>query len=602
VAASHFTELAAMGFFDPAAEADVDKALDDVLKGLRAVEGLERGGSASRVSRGFASADFARLVEGAVKAKLKAEAEAKRLIRARLVGRALRGAMGQDDFDRFMENAAVAVEVALGIVYEAMRKRWEAVARVGVVENYVHVLEKLSRGLKVHKREGVHYLRYEVGDVAHGGARAEGVVVLVFLGGEKSIRVEVLAKSVVNTPVYFEDVEWGGERWTRLATARVIRPGGAENYVAQIKPRLRLEDKVGGGAGFEGFRGLLVTDASGKRIETPDPLLAKLFIGPFKEVKVKVAGVSLTQAGLALIFRAVALDDKPFRELFGDIAERYGRDLWEVVDKAKGMWLETMRKLYNDVKRVADEAAEVGKMRGVEAGRRALVEGLRRLFEEKEREALNAGRSDEALAIAVAGRLTLGIVNSQKEWLSLLVGDGVVNIGGKTLGFSAKYTEVAEAVLRLLAVWAGTYGARTRMIGKGAVVYASVEDAAKVFRALFAGDVLEYATALANSWSGLAGSHAPKLISLLALAQLLGVVEGKWVELWLAYKAATATTPQEVTQVLDKLFARVEVVDKVEWTEGVVNVYFKLRGLKGAEGAVTLRLYTDFINFRLFCG
>jgi len=57
----------------------------------------------------------------------------------------------------------------------------------------------------------------------------------------------------------------------------------------------------------------------------------------------------------------------------------------------------------------------VGRREGVEAGRGALSEGLRRLFEEKEREALNAGRREEALAIAVAGRLTLGIPNSQRS-------------------------------------------------------------------------------------------------------------------------------------------------------------------------------------------
>jgi len=35
-----FAELAAGGFFDTAADADVDKALDRVVEGLRAVEGL----------------------------------------------------------------------------------------------------------------------------------------------------------------------------------------------------------------------------------------------------------------------------------------------------------------------------------------------------------------------------------------------------------------------------------------------------------------------------------------------------------------------------------------------------------------------------------
>jgi len=599
VDASHFAELAASGFFDSAAEADVDKALDDVLRGLRAVEGLEEGRLIGHVSKGFASADFTRLVGGAVKAKLKAEA--KGLIRARLVGKTA----PRDEFDRFALNAAAAVEAALGLVYRAVHGRWRAVARVDVAgrENYVYVDEELAKAFDVRKKGVVHYLRYEVGDVVYGDARAEGVVVLMLLGGEKSIRVEVLAKSVAGLPASFEEVRWSREKWLRLATAKINKPSGAKNYVAQVEPRLvKVTAKVGGGAmGVEGLRGLLVTDASGKEIKTPDPLLVKLFMHHFEKVKVEVTGVSHTKAGLALIFRAVALDDKPFRELFGGIAENYDVK-WEMVaKKVKGMWLEAMRKLSAYIKRVADEVAEVGKKEGVETGRRALVEGLRRLFEEREREALNAGRRDEALTIAVAGRLLLDIVNGQWEWLSLLVGDGTVDIGGKTLGFTAKYAKVADTVLHLLKVWAGAYEAEIR-VKERAAMYSSAEDAAKVLRALLTGDVLGHAISLAKSWSGLAGSNAPKLISLLALAQLLGVVEDKWaVELWLAHKAATTLTPPDAAKALEGLLARVESVDKAKWEEGGINVYFRLRGVESNSRAAVFRLHTDFVNFYLYC-
>jgi len=600
VDASQLAEQTAIDLFDTAAEADVDKALDDVLRGLRAVEGLERGGLAGHASKGYASADFARLVEKAVKAKLKAEVEteARRLIRVKLVGKTARGAVGQDELDRFMENAAAAVETALNLVYKVMEMGWEAKSRVDVAggENYVYVFEKTPRGLKVYRRDVVYFLRYEAGDVVYGDARAKGVVVLVLLGGEKTIRIEVLAKSVVNIPARFEDVEWGGERWLRLATVKINKP---KNYVVRIEPRpARFSTEVSGDASVDGLRGLLVTDASGKEVGTPDPLLVKAFVSHFKRVRVEVAGVSHTQAGPALIFRAVALDDEPFRELFGYVAEKYGKDLWFVADKAKGMWLEVMHKLSADIKRIADEAAEVGKREGVEAGRKALVEGLRRLFEEKERAALNAGRGEEALAIAVAGRLTLGIVNSQWEWFSLLVGDGVVDIAHKTFGFSAKYTEVAEAVLHLLNVWAGAYGTKIRA-EEGKAMFASSKDAAGVLKALLTSEALEYATALVKSWSGLAGSDVPKLISLLALAQLLGVVEGKWaVELWLVHKA---TTTPKVAKALSGLFSRVESVDKVYWAERGVNLYFKLGYVEGAERAVTLRLHTDLHNFYLYC-
>jgi len=121
---SQFAKLASWGFFGLAGvrKADVDKALDDVLKGLRAMEGLEEGGLArvGHISRGFASADFVRLVEGAVKAKLKADAEvgaeARRLMKARLVGKMA----PQDEFDRFAANAAAAVETALGLIHRAV--------------------------------------------------------------------------------------------------------------------------------------------------------------------------------------------------------------------------------------------------------------------------------------------------------------------------------------------------------------------------------------------------------------------------------------------------------------------------------------------------
>jgi len=604
---SQFAKLAADGFFGfPAvAKADADKALNDVLRGLRALEGLEKGGLAhvDHISKGFASADFARLVEGAVKAKL--EAEATGLIKAARVGETTRGAVGQDDLDRFAANAATTVEAALGLVYRTVHGKWRAVARVDVTgrENYVHVLEKSPRGLKVLKRDVVHYLRYEVGDVAHGGARAEGVVVLVFLGGEKTIRVEVLAKSVAGLPTRFEEVEWGRGRWLRLATATIHKPSSADKYVVQIEPKPKLETEASNNSpvGVDGLRGLLVTDVSGKWIKTPDPLFLKAFASHFRRARIETVGVTHTGAGPALVFKAVALDDKPFEKLFGDIAEKYGVKRKEVVKRAKGMWLEVLRKLSAGIVQVADKAAEVGRGEGVEAGRRALVEGLKRLFEEREQEALSAGRSEEALAIAVAGRLLLGIVNSPREWLSLLVGDGAVDVIHRALGFTAKFAEVAKVILHLLAVWAGAYGAGIRTEERVAV-FANSEDAARVLKAILTDDVLERAKSLAMSWNGLAGADAPKIISLLALAQLLGVVEGKWaVELWLAHKAATTPMPPEAAEVLDKLFARVEGVEKVKWTEGGVNIYFKVRGLEDASRAVTLRLYADFRHFLFYC-
>jgi len=95
----------------------------------------------------------------------------------------------------------------------------------------------------------------------------------------------------------------------------------------------------------------------------------------------------------------------------------------------------------------------------------------------------------------------------------------------------------------------------------------------------------------------------------IAVVQLLGVVEGRWAaELWLAHKAAATTVEPEVAQVIDRFFARVEGVDRGKGAgkeekeeEGGINIYFKVKGVEGAEQAVTLRLYTDFHRFRLYC-
>lgn len=143
-----------------------------------------------------------------------------------------------------------------------------------------------------------------------------------------------------------------------------------------------------------------------------------------------------------------------------------------------------------------------------------------------------------------------------------MASDGAVDIGGKTPGFSAKYAEVAEAVLHLLATWAGACGAGIRAEEHTAVI-ASSEDATRVLKATLAGEVPEHAVSLARSWRRPASSHEPKLTSLLAPAQLLGIVEDKWaVELWLAHKAATTLAKPEAAKALDGLLARVESVDR----------------------------------------
>jgi len=75
--------------------------------------------------------------------------------------------------------------------------------------------------------------------------------------------------------------------------------------------------------------------------------------------------------------------------------------------------------------------------------------------------------------------------------------------------------------------------------------------------------VLDRATSSAKSWNGLAGADAPKAVSLLALAQLLSMVEGRWaVELRLAHKAAATPVEPEVAQVIDRFFAKLRASAK----------------------------------------
>jgi len=596
-----FTATDARGVYGFVVKADVDAGLDHVVEGLRAVEGRGSLG-AGWVSAGYISANFALFVKVAVQAKLRTKRVG--IVRAGVMGKAVRRASSQDSVNRFVENTAGAVEAALGLAYAVLTAEWRPVAWVEATgrENYAHASEELAEELDVRKKDKVYYLHYDVGDVAYGDVKISGVVVLVFLGGEKTARVEALAKSVVGLLARFEEVKWGGERWVRLATASISKPSGVQRYIAHIEPRvagLESEARVGRVFSLDSLAGLLLTDAAGGiALRTPDPLLLKCFSMHFERVRLEMTDVVHTEAGLTLQFKAITLDDKPFRELLGDIAERYSVRLRDLLDKAKGMAVDAIAKLSKDIDRVVEEAARVGREEGVGASRRALVEGLRRLFEGKEREAFNAGRRGEALAVAVAGRLLLKAVESPMGWLSLLVGDGVVDMARKRLGFSAKPAEVAEAVLRLLAVWAGAYGAKVKVRGNMAE-YTNVSDVEEVLRAVLVGKALEFASSLVKSWNGLAGSHAPKLVSLLTLAQLLGVVEGKWaVELWLAHRAAVASTPLAMAE----LFKRVVRVEKVKWMERSVEVYFKLwDALRGASRAIEFRLKTDLNVFRLYC-
>jgi len=511
-------------------KADVDADLDHVVEGLRAVEGRGSLG-AGWVSAGYISANFALFVKVAVQAKLRMERVG--IVRAGVMCKAVRRVSSQDSANKFVENAAGAVEAALGLAYAVLTAEWRPAAWVEVSgrENYAHASEELAEELDVRKKDKVYYLRYDVGDVAYGDVKVSGAVVLVFLGGEKTVRVETLAKYVVGIPTHFEEVEWGGKRWVRLATASISKPSGVQRYIAHIEPRvagLESEARMSRVFSLDSLAGLLLTDAAGGiALRTPDPLLLKRFSMHFERVRLEMTDVVHTEAGLTLQFKAITHDDEPFRELLGDIAEKYGVRLWELLRKAKGMAVDAIAKLSKGIDRVAEEAARAGREGGAEVGRRALLESLKRLFEEKEREAFNAGRRGEALAVAVAGRLLLKAVESPMGWLSLLVGDGVVDVARKRLGFSAKPAEVAVAVLSLLAVWAGAYGAKVKVRGNMAE-YTSVSDVEKVLRAVLVGEALEFASSLVKSWNGLAGSHAPKLVSLLALAQLLGVVEGKW--------------------------------------------------------------------------
>jgi len=269
----------------------------------------------------------------------------------------------RDAVDRFVENIAGAVEIALGLAFKAMAAEWRPVAKVEATggENHAYVDEKLANRLKVLKKDKICYLRYDVGNVEYGSAKVSNVVVLVFLAGEKTMRVEVLAKSVAGIPARFDEVEWDREKWIRLAVAWVGKRGDARHYVVRVEPRVarrEVEARMSRVLGLDSLAGLLLSDtACGRMISTPDPLLLKHFSMHFERVKLKDMGVTHTEVGLARLFKAITLDDKPFRELLGDIAERYSVRLRDLLDKAKGMAVDAIAKLSKDVDRVAEEAA-----------------------------------------------------------------------------------------------------------------------------------------------------------------------------------------------------------------------------------------------------
>jgi len=86
--------------------------------------------------------------------------------------------------------------------------------------------------------------------------------------------------------------------------------------VAHIKPRVvgqEVEANTRRALGLDSLAGLMLIDAPGEiELDTSDPLLLKHFSLHFEKVRLNDIGVALTETGLTLVLRAVALDDKLF--------------------------------------------------------------------------------------------------------------------------------------------------------------------------------------------------------------------------------------------------------------------------------------------------
>ena len=499
---------------------------------------------------------------------------------------------------RVVEKAWTAVRPVVAIASRALAKAKPAPETVGLAD------EEFRRAFNVAGNKRPLYFVYSVGDVEYGSVRARRVRAVAFMGGKKTLRIEVLAEGVKGL-AKVEKVRTLGREWVRLATFEMEAESGLVQLIprVEISAQVKVDVKETERRALAWLAALALTDAEkgGERLGSPDPMLHLLYTLAVGEAVVRVKRVMFTETGPTLQLEAKASAER-VNWLYEDVVRELDEagvvvGVRELRLRAKSKAVEAIGEYAGEVKRIAREA------RGVEELRVKLVQ----LFDKALRKAAyeyRHTRSEEALwravGAAVAKKFFAENVDDPVWWMVLLLGDGVVRPRDHELGFSAVPAKAAEAVMYIFARVMGVPLEVQRGKGTAALTRAAsraaVERLFKWLEEAKVGDAsaFQLLTAVAEWWLGIGtgGSDPPKLLSLLALRELTAGKEGRWLRAWLLYEAAVTTMPEAVEQWLNGVHS-VSVKPPQEGDIGF-DVYFE-------RGGVRFRLHTDFTDFRLFC-
>jgi len=497
-----------------------------------------------------------------------------------------------------VEKAWATVRPVVAIASRALAKAKPAPETVGLAD------EEFRRAFNIAGDKRPLYFVYSVGVVEFGAVRARGVRAVAFMGGKKTLRIEVLAEGVEGL-AKVEKVRTLGREWVRLATFEMEAESGLVQLIprVEISAQVKVDVKEAERRALAWLAALALTDAEkgGERLGSPDPMLHLLYTLAVGEAVVRVKRVMFTETGPTLQLETKA-SAKRVNWLYEDVVRELDEagvvvGVRELRLRAKSAAVEVIGEYAGEVKKIAREA------RGVEELRVKLVQ----LFDEAMKKAADEyrrTRSEEALwravGATVAKKFFAENVDDPVWWTSLLLGDGVIRPRDQELGFSAVPTEAAEAVMHVFARVMGVplevqRGKGTAVLTRGAS-RAAVE---KLFRRLEEAKIggasaIHFLTAVAEWWLGVGtgGSDPPKLLSLLALRELASGKEGEWLGAWLSYEAVVTTVPEAVKKWLNGVHS-VSVKPPQEGGIGF-DVYFE-------RGGVRFRLHTDFTDFRLFC-
>jgi len=498
---------------------------------------------------------------------------------------------------RVVEEAWAAVRPTVAIASKALAKAEPVPEPVGLAD------EEFKRAFNVRAANDrrLVYFVYSVGDVEYGAVKARGVRAVAFMGGKKTLRIEVLAEGVKGLAA--ERIKALGGEWVRLATFEVNMESGVVHLIQRVRISAQVEVEP---VLAKQLPALVLTDAGagGEYLESPDPTLHLLYALAVGEAEVRVARVVFTEAGPTLHLESRAPVERvnwPYEGVRRELSELgVVVRVRELRRTAKATAAEIIGEYAGEVKRIAKEA------RGVEELRVKLVQ----LFDEAMKKAAEEYRrkgSKEALwravGAAVAKKFFAENVDDPVWWTLLLLGDGIVRPRDHEVGFSAVPAEAAKAVMYIFVRVMGV-PLEVRREGEGAVLSrnvsrAAVEELFKRLEEAKVGDasVLKLLTAAAEWWLGMGtgGSNPPKLLSLLTFRELTAGEVGERLRAWLSYGAVIEHVPEKVEEWLDGVY-RVSVEPSRNALSSAMSFDVYLE-----RGGVRFRLHTDFTDFRLFC-